>query len=218
VATVYEAAWSSTLDPNGTRVLWRALTWKEFKTFSEKYGHIELTQIYPMGLYMEIYELLLVAGPHPSEVTAGIAANVALQQLQNNPYSGDIDAVVSKLVEKRNWIKSSYLEGCRAVVAATFHIPFETMDTWEPDTLFERFAQAEHAVGMQWNPADPRAAVEPDKQSQSQSPQRPVSQRELAYRNAKERRARADREEQGLPGQTQGAPEVPRDESFSWRR
>ena len=170
-----------------------------------------------MSLYMEVYEKVVLAGPHPRAVAAGIATNVALHQLRNNPFSGDIDAVVQKLVEKRNWIRSSYLEGCRAVVAATFHIPFETMDTWDADTLFERVAQAEHAVGVEWNPTDPRIAPA--------APGAPLTQAQLielerdprkkSWLKAKERRRIADLEESG---QKVTEPQEPRDESFSWRR
>ena len=220
MAVVFKATWPSTGDPQGTSVLWRALNWKEFKDFTEKCGHLELTTFSPMSLYMEVYEKVVVAGPHPRAVTAGMATNVALHQLRNNPFSGDIDAVVHKLVEKRNWIKSNYLESCRAVVAATFHIPFETMDTWDADTLFERVVQAEHAVGVQWNPSDPRVAPPAPGAplTTAQMIEQEKDPKRRSFLKAKERRRIADLEESGQSGQQSTAPQEPRDESFSWRR
>jgi len=176
VPTIFRGTWSNHLDPNGTQVVWRALTWIEFKKISEEYGHIPLTQISPADLYQAVYAKILIAGPAPETVTAGIASNVALQQLQGNAFSSDIDSVKRKLNGKRAWIQNNYLEACRAVIAATFHTSFETMDQWDEDTLFERFAQAEYATGVQWNPASPRVKAR-KKGPAPQAPQEP--QREL---------------------------------------
>lgn len=220
MAIFFQGTWATPNDANGVKAVWRALTWKEFRGLTQKYSHVNLSQTYPMELYMEIYELILVAGPHPSLATAGMVANVALQQIKNNPFA-DYKAMTEKLQQKRNWVASDFLQGVRAVISATFHIPFETMDSWDPETLFEKFALAEHAVGAQWNPADPRQ-IEIDARAAAEAlargPQRrePQSQREVAWLNAQRRTKQRDAEEAMASGQS--APQAPKDESFSWSR
>lgn len=205
MATVYRAIWPSTRDPQGTLVLWRSLTWAEYKRALAQYGHIDLTESGPMDLYLWVYRAVVKVGPHPDEVTAGIAAYVGLHQLRGNPFSGDFNSVAGKLQEKRAWLANSYLDSARAVVAATFHVPFETMDTWDPDTFFERVAQAEHAIGAQFNPADPNAAQE----KPQNAPRQPRSQQEALYLKAKARKERLEAEE------SKTSTEV---EQFSWNR
>lgn len=211
------AVWPSTRAPQGVRVLWRALRWKEFHSLLARYGHLDLTALSPMDLYLEVYEKLVISGPHPSEVTAGIAAFVARHQLENNAFSGAVEAVTGKLLEKRQWLGQNYLEGVRGVVSATFHIPFDVLDEWDPDQLFERLVQAEYAAGAQFNPVLP---PNPNQvRQQHAAPPQPRSAREMAYMRAKERRRVANLEEAGVDSNTTPIQEEPpATEEFTWRR
>ena len=229
MATVFRATWPSFKSPGYVRVLWRALNWSEFRSVQARYGHLPMTLYSPMDLYMEVYEKIVLSGPRPEVVTAGIAAQVALHQLNNSPFSGNFDAVAHKLIEKRKWLSENYLESCRAIIAATFRVSFEEMDKWDAEQIFEKFVMAEYALGNQFNPADPRqlaADAEAKKRGArgAVAPGPPKSAREVAYMKAKARRQAADAAEVGtrtpaeprrMPNQM---PKPPDTTEFSWTK
>jgi hypothetical protein len=221
MATIYRAIWASAAVPGGISVTWRALNWSEFRQIKARYGHLELSLYSPMAMYYEIYKAVAISGPSADTVSAGIMAQIGLHQYNNNAFSGTLDAVAAKLVEKRNWLGANYLESCRALVAATFRIPFEAMDTWDSDQLFEKFVMAEYALGQQFNPVDPRqvAAEAEQAKRQGHAPRQPQSAREAAYLKARDRRLSVDKQESERFNQQQPSIPIPSGpEEFTWSR
>jgi hypothetical protein len=155
----YRASWS-----NGTVVRWRDLTWGEYQRLRPA-----KEVIYPKGSGLidarwaqEIYKTCLIAGPDPSLVMAGIAQQIAIQQVQNNPFAGDYDSVSKAVEYARQKVNSNYLMAAKARICAAFHYTMEEMDNWTADDFFTKLAQSEIILGS-LDVKDPNAKPDPIK-------------------------------------------------------
>jgi hypothetical protein len=193
-----------------------------------RYGHLELKIDGPMAAYYEVCSQIIVdTNVAVENLTAGIVAQIALHQLNNNPFSGAFNAIMYKIEEKRQWITENWFESAAALISYTFHIPFEEIDKWDCDKFFERFIQAEYLMGTRFEPVDPKVLEEQQKAAaqQQQMPRRPMSPREIAFMKAKMRRQRADAQEAAtgqsavdVPIEPRQTTPVPPTEEFTWQR
>jgi hypothetical protein len=149
---MYVARW-----PDGFQVQWRNLTWKEYKTFKYRYDRSIFSK--PMDIAMDIYKQVYINGPHPTYVPAGIPLFICTQQMQNNPFSGRYEDLAPALRLARNVVANDYLLSAKAMIAVTLNYKPEEMDNWDPNTFFERLAQAEIATGKNFELVDPRATT-----------------------------------------------------------
>lgn len=204
--------WGYPPDTPPSVVIWRALTWKEYKHFQMMFD-----PNCPMDTYLQVFKTVVVACPweKPDLIPAGIVEQVARQQLDDNPFSGTFKTIASALTYKRMQLYGSYLELARAVVAGTFRMPFEQLDEMDPDTFFMRLAQAEFINGSPLDPANPEEEKDPKKKQP-----RPKRALTMAQQMAKERVAEARAAEQGVrPGQQSNVPgDGPNVETFDFRR
>lgn len=140
---------------DGFEAIWRNLTWAEYKQYKDKFENSQFLE--PMNLALEVYRLVLVEGPDPATVPAGIPAYVLKHQMLNNPFSGRYDDVANALVLSRKAVTGSYLESAKGMIAHALHYKPEEIDQWGPDKFFLRLAQAEIALGRTFDPVDPNA-------------------------------------------------------------
>jgi hypothetical protein len=166
--TRYQAIW-----PDGYRVVWRNLTWAEYRGFP-----LASRLKNPMDLYMGIYRVCRIEGPLPEVVPAGIVDWIGRQQTQGNPFSGQYADISRSLELARGIVQGNYLLSAKALIAAAFHYKPEEIDAWDADTFFVRLSQAELVLGRQLNPADPNAKAKPKTK---------LSGRELARKRMRER-------------------------------
>lgn len=147
---IYEGVW-----PSGVRVRFRALTLAEHAKFS-----LDLRSgVPPVQVYLDLYEEVLVSGPVPDEVPAGIVVWIGRELLDRSCLSGEQQLIKQKLDQKRQAARN-YLMAAKAFVAMVFHYKFEEMDSWDEDTLFERIALAELVLGRPLEPSDQNATTE----------------------------------------------------------
>lgn len=143
---------------DGYQVVWRDLTWSEYKLFKLRYDQSPF--LHPMDLSMDMYRTLLVKGPDPKVVPSGIPAYICNQQMKGNPFSGDFRDISNALALSRQAVQSNFLISAKGMIASILHYRVEEMDNWDPTTFFIRLAQAELASGRNFQPLDPRT-VEP---------------------------------------------------------
>jgi hypothetical protein len=154
--------------PSGQAVRWRTLSWKEFDQFRR------LQQANPdssMKVYLALYRAVVLEGPHSEDVTAGIVDYIGEFCLEQNPFNGRYEDLVSALEIKRASL--GYLGHARALVAGLFRYTFEEIDSWDADTFFERLTQAEFLAGRKIDPEDPNPAPIPEKASGKTPPTPP---------------------------------------------
>lgn len=115
----------------------------------------------PAKVYAEVYKTCVLSGPSLPRATAGIVHFIGRQQIDQNPWTGELEAVQQSLAMKREWLAGSYLESARAAVSFCFGYKFEEIDDWDPDQFFEKVVQAEYILGRPLQPADPKAKPAP---------------------------------------------------------
>jgi hypothetical protein len=138
--------------PSGTSVSWRSLTWGEYK-------RIQSLQACPAEKALEVYNLVMISGPDPAELLAGIMMWIYQNEMTNTPFTGEFTTISRPLAESREKVKS-FLYCAQAFVASVFKIPFEVIDTWDSETLLTRVAQAEFVSGVPLNPTNPNTSPE----------------------------------------------------------
>ncbi len=137
--------------PSGTRVVWRDLTWGEYRDARSRLGP-------PAEIALHVYKLCVIHGPRPEEIPAGIMMWIYKDQLEKSPFSGAFQTIPLPLENARKKVGDSYLLCAQAFIASVFKIPFEVMDGWSAETLLVRLAQAEFVSGVPLNPVDPKTA------------------------------------------------------------
>jgi len=153
---IYQATW-----PDGYTVKWRNLTWAEYRRIEPSYLGASSRFSYPMGAYLDVYKLVMLDGPLPQFVPAGIVAYVAIQQLSTNPFNGTYDDIKGQLYLSRQRLESSYLETAKCLIAAAFKYRFEEMEDWDPITFFDMLARAEKVLGRLAEPNNPNEVKAP---------------------------------------------------------
>jgi hypothetical protein len=148
--TRYTATW-----PDGFTVIWRNLTWAEYKEFKPLLDNSIFQS--PAALSIKVYRACLIDGPTPEIVPAGIADFIAKQQMVNNPFCGEFAVLTNYLRAARTVLASNYLMGAKALIAHTFNYKFEEIDAWDVDMFFLRLAQAELVSQRITSPVDPNA-------------------------------------------------------------
>lgn len=146
----YVARWR-----DGFEVVWRNLTWGEYRGFRQRYEQSPFQE--PMDVALAIYETVRVEGPDPKFVPAGIPGYICKQQMLNNPFSGRFEDVAPAMEMARRIVTGDYLLSAKALIAATLNYRPEEIDSWDPNTFFLRLAQTEIANGRTFDPVDPRA-------------------------------------------------------------
>ena len=136
--------------PSGTRVVWRDLTWGEYRDARSRQGP-------PAEVALHVYKLCVVHGPRPEEIPAGIMMWIYKDQLEKSPFSGSFQTLSLPLENARKKVTDSYLLCAQAFIASVFKIPIEVMDGWDSETLLTRLAQAEFVSGVPLNPMDPKS-------------------------------------------------------------
>jgi hypothetical protein len=137
--------------PSGTRVVWRSLTWGEFREIRSLRGT-------PAEIALAVYQTCLLEGPPPELVPAGAMLWISRDELENSPFAGSFTSLSRALQQIRNTLPNDYLLCAQAFIASVFKIPFGDMDDWDANTLLTRLAQAEFVSGVPLNPVDPKAS------------------------------------------------------------
>lgn len=180
----YYAKWKS-----GFSVIWRNLTWNEYRKFKSVYDRSPFQE--PMDVALEIYKTVLVDGPDPIGVPAGIPGYICKQQMLNNPFSGRYEDIASAIELSRRAVTGNYLLSAKALIAATLHYKPEELDNWDPNTFFLRLAQTEVACGRTFDPIDPLALKDSKGNPVPPSIKNPLSPTQLkALERTKERARR----------------------------
>lgn len=146
----YFASWRE-----GLEVVWRNLTWAEYKTFKDNYEQSPFEE--PMEVALGIYATVYLQGPDPKYVPAGIAAYICKQQMISNPYSGRYEDIAPALELARRVVTGDYLLSAKALISSTFNYKLEEIDSWDPNKFFLRLAQTEVVTGRSFEPMDPKA-------------------------------------------------------------
>lgn len=136
--------------PSGTRVVWRPLTWAEFKK-ARSYKGPEAVQA------LELYRLCKLEGPAPEFLPAGPMLWIRKYELEQSPFTGDFTKLSSQLQKSRDDVSNSYLIAAQALIVAMFRIPFSEVEGWDADTFLRRLAQAEFIAGKPLDPINPAA-------------------------------------------------------------
>lgn len=137
--------------PSGIRVVWRTLTWGEYRKVSSIQGP-------PAEKALEVYKLSIVDGPRVDEIPAGIMMWVFRKQMDENPFSGTFQTLSGPLQQARDNVTGSFLLTAQGLIASVLRVPFEIMESWDSETFLTRLAQAEFIAGVPLNPVDPNAA------------------------------------------------------------
>lgn len=138
--TQYVAGWKS-----GVAVSWRAITWAEYRQFTQS-----MTHKLPMEVYIDLYRAVLLEGPDITEAPAGVVEFVGKAMLARNPFGGQFDDIKHAVDLKRN--SQDFLENAKTLIAGLFRYTFEEIDQWDADTFFDRYAKAEFLSGKQLDP------------------------------------------------------------------
>lgn len=146
----YIAKWK-----DGFEVVWRNLTWKEYREFKQRYDQSKFEE--PMDVALDVYRTVYIDGPDYKFVPAGIPGYICRQQMSNNPFSGTYEDLSSAIKMARNVVASNYLLSAKGIIAATLNYKPEEIDNWDPNTFFLRLAQTEIASGMTFDPVNPKA-------------------------------------------------------------
>jgi hypothetical protein len=109
-----------------------------------------------MSVAMDVYKTVLIDGPDPKFVPAGIPGYICKQQLLNNPFSGRYEDIAPAVELSRKVVSTNYLLSAKALIAATLNYKPEEIDNWDPNTFFLRLAQTEIACGRTFDPVNPR--------------------------------------------------------------
>lgn len=149
----YVAQWRG-----GFQVTWRNLTLAEYRVFKSAFDKAPFVE--PMEVALAIYKTVMVDGPDPRYVPAGIPAFICKQQMMNNPFSGAFEDIDSALKLARTAVRGNYLMAAKAMIAGALHYRLEEIDQWDPNTFFIRLAQAELIFGRPLDPDDPNAPVD----------------------------------------------------------
>lgn len=144
--TCYEGAWSS-----GVTVRWRALTLGEFQQFRSRL----LAGVPRAVVFLDLYRELVLDGPVPEALPAGILLWLGEWVMEKSPFSCQRQLVEQTLEEKRAEVRNSYLLSVQAILAGVFRCRFEEMGAWDADRFFQRVAQAELVLGRPLGVEDP---------------------------------------------------------------
>jgi hypothetical protein len=140
VPAQYQASWAS-----GQTVQFRLLSWKEFR-------YVTSIDITAAERNLWIYERVRLRGPEIEDVPAGIVAWLGQYLVDQSPFSETVETVKKFRYLALQWFESSYLEQARALIAGTFHIPFDEIEEWDHETFFQRLVAAEMLVGKRMDP------------------------------------------------------------------
>jgi len=143
MAILWEARW-----PSGARVCWRPVTLGQYQRYRARLEAGEHRAI----VYFDLYQELVVRGPAPEHVPAGIVFWIGRREIEENPFSCRIDLVRKALSAHRERVSKNYLLACQAILASVFRCSFEEMSRWTSETFFERVAQAELVLGKTLDP------------------------------------------------------------------
>ena len=144
--TAFVAQW-----PSGRWVKFRSLTWAEYREFEPRLRNPDLAA----GVFLDIYRRVFLSGEDWRTATAGMVEYVGRVLTAQNPFNGRYTDVARALELKRVEFKQDYLQAAKAVIASIFRYSFEEIDRWDPETFFERLAQAEYITGRKIEPVDP---------------------------------------------------------------
>ena len=139
---------------DGFEVVWRNLSWSEYKQFQSRFDNSPFIE--PIGIALDIYKLVLIEGPDPAFVPAGIPAYICKHQMLNNPFSGRYEDVATALELSRRAVTGDYLQSAKALIASALHYRLEEIDQWDPNKFFIRLAQTEIALGRPFDPVNPK--------------------------------------------------------------
>jgi hypothetical protein len=169
----YMARWQ-----DGFEVVWRNLTWSEYREFKARYDKSMFDV--PMDIAIDIYSTVYIKGPDPKFVPAGIPGYICQQQMQNNPYSGRFEDIAPAINMGRMAVSGNYLLCAKALIASVLNYKPEEIDNWDPNTFFLRLAQTEVASGRTFDPVDPKAIPADSKTSAKKSHRALTPQQEKA--------------------------------------
>jgi hypothetical protein len=147
-------------------VVWRGLTWKEYKQITARYGEPRLRQV-------TAYQACLVEGPALEAAPAGIVAWIGRQQIDESPFTGGFKVLQKTLARERERLGSSALEAAKSVIAWAFRYTLEEIDNWPAELLLERWARAEYVLGAKLDPQDPNAPPPTAADEARKPPRRP---------------------------------------------
>src|SRR5271163_1921202 len=102
---------------DGFVVVWRNLTWAEYKALKPRIDNSPFVE--PMDIAMDVYRLVLIEGPDPRFVPAGMAAFVFKHQTIDNPFNGKFKDIDLALTLSRNMVMGDYLLAARGIIAHT---------------------------------------------------------------------------------------------------
>lgn len=179
----YNAVWR-----DGFQVVWRNLTWSEYRGFRAAYESSPFQE--PMDVALDIYKTVYLKGPDPKYVPAGIPAFICKQQMVNSPFSGMFEDVSSALEKARRLVTGDYLLSAKAIIASTLNYRPEEIDQWDANMFFLRMAQAEIASGRTFDPVNPLATKAMQGKEASNKQHKPLSS---AQQKAMDRAKQRDR-------------------------
>lgn len=181
----YVAQWR-----DGFQVVWRNLTWKEYREFKSRFENSPFAE--PMDVALDIYQAVYIKGPDPKFVPAGIPGFICKQQMVNNPFSGRYEDIAPAVEMSRRVVTGDYMLSAKALIAASLNYKPEEIDNWDPNIFFIRLAQAEVATGRTFDPVDPKVSKDTKGNSATQKLQKkPLSQsQQLALDRTKQERGR----------------------------
>ncbi len=162
---------------DGYQVVWRNLTWAEYKKFQTRYEESPFQE--PMDVALDIYRLVYIKGPDPDFVPAGIPSYICKQQMLNNPFSGRYEDLVPAVEMARQLVNRNYLVAAKGIIASTLNYTIEQVESWDPNTFFLRLAQTELTTGRTFDLVDPKAPKDA-KGNPIKKPHRPLTQAQQA--------------------------------------
>lgn len=172
----YLARWE-----DGYVVEWRNLTWKEYNSFKIRYRSSPFKT--PMDVAMDIYKICRINGPVPAAVPAGIVAFICKQQMENNPFGGNVKDVASALRQARLAVENDYFLAATGLIANTLNYKIDEIVDWDPQTFFLRLAQSEIVTGHKLNVAQPEAQDKPQIRKKELSPRAEIARQRVRDRD-----------------------------------
>lgn len=172
---------------DGFQVVWRNLTWGEYRKFKDRYESSQFVE--PMDIALEVYKAVRIEGPEPNFVPAGIPAYICKQQMLNNPFSGRFEDIAPAVEMARRVVTNDYLLSAKALISATLNYRPEEIDNWDPNTFFIRLAQTEVANGRTFDPVDPKAIPTKGVRPNHKKTLTPAQQKVLDRTRDRDRRA-----------------------------
>lgn len=171
----YQASWAS-----GQTIQFRLLTWKEYR-------YATALAVTEAERDLWLYERVLVRGPKPEDVPAGIVFWLGQYLIDGSPFSETVESVKKFRQLTQQWFENSYLEQARAIISATFHVPFEAIDDWDHETFFQRLIAAEMLIGKRMEPVSPDAGERPAQDAAAERHRQREAQKQAVRKDMRER-------------------------------